>query len=86
MGHHRRTKTVTGTLLTIEQEVQKAAITHPAIILVGQVVSTKRKLEWINETYDDVGTALMFSLMISSYVRISSLYQVSTNRGTVRDH
>ena len=60
-GTTEEQKTVTGTLITIEQEVQKAAITHPAIILVGQVVQLREKLQWINETYDDVGTALMFS-------------------------
>lgn len=60
-GTTEEQKTVTGTLFTIEQEVHKAAITHPAIILVGQVVRLREKLQWFHEVDDEMGTVLMLS-------------------------
>jgi uroporphyrin-III C-methyltransferase len=39
-------KTVTGTLGDIEQAVASAQISHPAIVLVGEVVSLREKIKW----------------------------------------
>lgn len=42
-------RTVIGTLTTIEDEVRRAEITNPAIILVGDVVSLREKVQWYQE-------------------------------------
>ncbi len=42
-------QTVTGTLATIEQEVKRAKITAPTVILVGKVVSLRKSLKWFEE-------------------------------------
>lgn len=42
-------KTVTGTLETIEEIAQKAEITHPSIVLVGEVVRLREKISWFEE-------------------------------------
>ncbi|WP_416150833.1 uroporphyrinogen-III C-methyltransferase [Salipaludibacillus sp. HK11] len=39
-------KTVTGTLATIEEIVMEAKISHPAMIIVGDVVKLRDKLDW----------------------------------------
>lgn len=41
--------TVTGDLLTIEDIVAKADISHPAIIIVGEVVRLRDKIKWFKE-------------------------------------
>ncbi|MCM3003694.1 uroporphyrinogen-III C-methyltransferase [Priestia koreensis] len=48
-GTTTKQRTVTGTLLTIEEEVKKAAIIHPSIVLVGDVVNLREKLQWFEE-------------------------------------
>lgn len=52
-------RTVTGTLLTIQSEVEKAHITHPAIVLVGEVVALREKINWFEkeEALQPVGLA-----------------------------
>ena len=45
-GTHPRQQTVTGTLETIVEVVQKAGITAPAITIVGQVVTLRDTLNW----------------------------------------
>lgn len=39
-------KTVVGTLADIEDKLKMQGITHPAIVLVGQVVELREKLKW----------------------------------------
>ncbi|KEF38971.1 uroporphyrin-III C-methyltransferase [Schinkia azotoformans MEV2011] len=41
--------TVTGDLSTIEGIVDKAGISHPAIIIVGEVVRLREKIKWFQE-------------------------------------
>jgi uroporphyrin-III C-methyltransferase len=48
-GTTERQKTVTGTLLTIEDLAANAGITHPAIVLVGDVVGVREKIRWFQE-------------------------------------
>lgn len=45
-GTTERQKTVTGTLATIEEIVMEAKISHPAMIIVGDVVKLRDKLDW----------------------------------------
>jgi uroporphyrin-III C-methyltransferase len=40
---------ITGNLETIVEEVQKNNITHPAIVLVGQVVEMRDKIKWFED-------------------------------------
>jgi uroporphyrin-III C-methyltransferase len=42
-------RTVTGTLETIEEIVAKHEISHPSIILVGEVVQMREKIQWFEE-------------------------------------
>lgn len=42
-------RTVTGTLETIEQIVVDEEISHPAVVLVGEVVQLREKLQWYEE-------------------------------------
>jgi uroporphyrin-III C-methyltransferase len=42
-------KTITGYLGTIKNEAEKAGITHPAIVLVGGVVTIREKISWFQE-------------------------------------
>jgi uroporphyrinogen III methyltransferase/synthase len=42
-------RTVTGTLATIVEEVKKAAITPPAVIVVGEVVSLRPTINWFEK-------------------------------------
>jgi uroporphyrin-III C-methyltransferase len=48
-GTTEKQKTVTGNLATIEDVVANAQITHPAIILVGEVVNLREKIKWFPE-------------------------------------
>jgi uroporphyrin-III C-methyltransferase len=41
--------TITGTLETIVEDVEKNNITHPAIVLVGQVVEMRDKIKWFED-------------------------------------
>lgn len=45
-GTLEKQRTVTGTLETIESIVAEAAISHPAIIVVGNVVSLRDTIQW----------------------------------------
>ena len=49
LGDNRNQRTVTATLATIQEEVAKGEITHPAIIIVGEVVRLREKLSWFQE-------------------------------------
>jgi len=44
-------KTVTGNLTSIEKHVKQENITHPAIILVGEVVKIRDKIKWFEDHY-----------------------------------
>jgi uroporphyrin-III C-methyltransferase len=44
--------TITGNLDTIVEEVKKNNITHPAIVLVGQVVEMRDKIKWFEDVMD----------------------------------
>lgn len=48
-GTTERQKTVTGTLEHIQKEVEAANIKHPAIVLVGEVVKLREKLNWFEK-------------------------------------
>lgn len=48
-GTTERQKTVTGNLNNIEDHAAKAGITHPAIVLVGDVVGVREKIRWFQE-------------------------------------
>lgn len=45
-GTTPKQKTVTGTLASIEDDVRKAGIKAPAIIIVGTVVTLRKKMRW----------------------------------------
>lgn len=49
-GTLNKQRTVTGTLSTIEKIVLAEKITHPAIVLVGTVVSLREKIKWFEKT------------------------------------
>jgi uroporphyrin-III C-methyltransferase len=44
--------TITGNLETIVDEVKKNNITHPAIVLVGQVVEMRDKIKWFEDVVE----------------------------------
>ncbi|MFX3623857.1 MAG: uroporphyrinogen-III C-methyltransferase [Ectobacillus sp.] len=48
-GTMEKQKAVTGNLKTIEKTASSAQITHPAIILVGDVVQLREKIKWFEE-------------------------------------
>jgi uroporphyrin-III C-methyltransferase len=48
-GTTEKQKTITGTLKNIEGEAHKEGITHPAIVLVGDVVGIREKISWFQE-------------------------------------
>ena len=48
-GTHPKQRTVTGTVATIAQEVERAGITAPAITIIGKVVSLRGTLNWFEE-------------------------------------
>lgn len=45
-GTTEKQRTVTGTLETITEVVKQAEITHPAIILVGDIVQLRENMQW----------------------------------------
>ncbi|WVE39782.1 uroporphyrin-III C-methyltransferase, partial [Priestia megaterium] len=47
-------RTVTGTLATIEEIAKKAEIAHPAIVLVGEVVTIREKIKWFEERAENI--------------------------------
>ncbi len=48
-GTTARQRTAAGTLATIEEEVKKAGIHTPAIIIVGEVISLQEQLNWFGK-------------------------------------
>ncbi|WP_071460696.1 uroporphyrinogen-III C-methyltransferase [Bacillus massilinigeriensis] len=48
-GTMEKQQVVTGVLSTIEEEVQQSGITHPAIIIVGEVVRLREKIQWFQK-------------------------------------
>lgn len=48
-GTTEKQKTVTGDLTTIEAVADENTITHPAIVLVGEVVGLRKKIQWFEE-------------------------------------
>jgi uroporphyrin-III C-methyltransferase len=48
-GTTERQRTVVGTLQTITDIVKKAGLSHPAIILVGEVVRLRETIQWFAE-------------------------------------
>ncbi|MBA2875904.1 uroporphyrinogen-III C-methyltransferase [Thermaerobacillus caldiproteolyticus] len=50
-GTTERQRTVVGTLQDIEEKVKKACLSHPSIILVGEVVKLREKIKWFPEAY-----------------------------------
>ncbi len=53
-GTTENQKTVTGSLATIDEVAAEAKITHPAIILVGEVVSLREKIKWFPEVVESM--------------------------------
>lgn len=47
MGNLCTTKTVTGTLANIVEVVQKENIQNPSMIVVGEVVTLREKIHWL---------------------------------------
>lgn len=48
-GTTDRQKTITGTLETIEEIAKNENITHPSIVLVGEVVKLRESIKWVEE-------------------------------------
>lgn len=48
-GTTEKQKTLTGTLTTIEQLVKQAGVMHPSMIIVGEVVNLRQKIQWFEE-------------------------------------
>lgn len=48
-GTYDKQRTVTATLETIEEVVQQQRIENPSIILVGEVVKVREKIQWFKE-------------------------------------
>lgn len=48
-GTYKEQKAVTGDLTTIEQKVKEENLSHPAIILVGNVVNLREKIKWFEQ-------------------------------------
>ncbi len=48
-GTTKNQKTVTGNLETIENKAAKEKVSHPAIVLVGEVVQLRNKINWFEE-------------------------------------
>ena len=51
-GTTEKQKTVTGILATIEEKAANEQITHPSIVLVGEVVQLREKIKWFEEKND----------------------------------
>ncbi|MFP3123247.1 uroporphyrinogen-III C-methyltransferase [Ectobacillus funiculus] len=61
-GTTEKQRTVTGTLETIESKAKAAQITHPAIVLVGDVVQLRPKLQWFKESRANTGDLVIDAL------------------------
>lgn len=53
-GTYNGQKTVTGTLRTIAMEAESAGIRAPAVIIVGEVVRLRQRLNWFEESLEGV--------------------------------
>ncbi|TYR80611.1 uroporphyrinogen-III C-methyltransferase [Priestia megaterium] len=53
-GTTKKQRTVTGTLQTIEAIAKQAEIAHPAIVLVGDVVQLREKIQWFEEYKENI--------------------------------
>lgn len=53
-GTYEGQQTVTGTLRTIKDEVERAALRAPAVIVVGEVVALRGRLNWFEGLSDSV--------------------------------
>ena len=49
MGTYNEQQTVVGTLETIVQIVQEQNIKNPSMIIVGEVVSVREKIQWFEQ-------------------------------------
>lgn len=58
-GSTSRQETVTGTLVTIEEEVRKAGLKAPAIIVVGDVVDLRANLAWFERERPLLGKRIL---------------------------
>ena len=59
-GTYEGQQTVTGTLRTIKDEVERASLRPPAVIVVGEVVSLRSRLNWFEGLTDSfVGSELL---------------------------
>ena len=59
-GTYEGQQTVTGTLRTIKDEVERASLRPPAVIVVGEVVSLRGRLNWFEGLSDStVGNELL---------------------------
>ncbi|WP_027409793.1 uroporphyrinogen-III C-methyltransferase [Anoxybacteroides tepidamans] len=52
-GTTARQRTVVGTLQNIEEKAKSACISHPAIIVVGEVVRLREAIQWFHELEGD---------------------------------
>lgn len=57
-GTTAQQKTITGNLVNIEELAEKAGITHPAIVLVGEVVKIREKIKWFQEREDKIEVSI----------------------------
>lgn len=48
-GTTKQQRTITGTLETIEEIANNENITHPSIVLVGEVVNLRESIKWVEE-------------------------------------
>ncbi|ANB61186.1 uroporphyrinogen-III C-methyltransferase [Anoxybacteroides amylolyticum] len=53
-GTTEKQRTVTGTLQTITEIAKRANISHPALIVVGEVVQLRERIQWFPEREGDV--------------------------------
>ncbi|MEK4426770.1 uroporphyrinogen-III C-methyltransferase [Solibacillus sp. FSL K6-1523] len=49
MGTFKEQQTVTGTLETISQNVRESNVSNPSMIIVGEVVSVREKINWFEQ-------------------------------------
>ena len=52
-GTTQRQRTAVGTLQTIADIVKKAGLSHPAVIVVGEVVRLRETIQWFAEMDGD---------------------------------
>ena len=48
LGQHHHQEVVEGTLATIAQKAREAKIGSPAMVIIGRVVSLRKKLRWFD--------------------------------------